>query len=190
VKMEKKQIPFQRNQMHRILEVLGTPTRDMWPTVELMPDYAQMKQFRQYPNALKTWYSNTGQKSDTGLELLVSLLEYDPERRVTAAQALEHAYFGEEPRPVRHPFLEQNTSYPKRRLTLDELCDAKAQHKLHTEPGQPGDQTVDTVMDDEWLDPHGIMREVREVREGRKVMGGMENGSDTDSDLDLPDPDS
>ncbi|KAJ2237950.1 hypothetical protein GGH97_005427 [Coemansia sp. RSA 475] len=45
-------------------------------------------------------------------------------------------------------------------------------------------------MDDEWLDPHGIMREVREVREGRKVMGGMENGSDTDSDLDLPDPDS
>ncbi|KAJ2160123.1 cyclin-dependent protein kinase [Coemansia sp. RSA 552] len=123
VKMEKKQIPFQRNQVSRILEVLGTPTRDQWPTLELMPDYAHMKQFRHYPAALRSWFANTGCKSDTGFQLLASLLEYDPERRITPADALEHPYFKEDPRPVRHPFLEQNVSYPKRRLTLDDLCD-------------------------------------------------------------------
>ncbi|KAJ2618878.1 cyclin-dependent protein kinase [Coemansia sp. RSA 1290] len=139
VKMEKKQIPFQRNQVNKILEVLGTPTKESWPTLEMMPDYPQMKQFRQYPNALKNWFSNTGHKSELGFQLLASLLEYDPEKRISAADALEHPYFMEEPKPTRHPFLDQNISYPKRRLTLDELCDSKPQHpKLHSESGIAG----------------------------------------------------
>ncbi|KAJ2712093.1 cyclin-dependent protein kinase [Coemansia spiralis] len=125
VKMEKKQVPFQRNQVNRILEVLGTPTKEQWPQLELMPDHAHMKQFRHYPPALKQWYANTGHKSDPGFQLLASMLEYDQARRITAADALDHPYFREDPKPTRHPFLDQNTSYPKRRLTLDELCDTK-----------------------------------------------------------------
>ncbi|KAJ1841541.1 cyclin-dependent protein kinase [Coemansia sp. RSA 2708] len=142
VKVEKKQIPFQRNQANRIVEVLGTPTRDAWPALELMPDAAQMKQFRHYPPALKSWYASTGHKSDEGFRLLASLLEYDPEKRISAADALDHPYFAEDPRPARHPFLEQNTSYPKRRLTLDDLCDAKAPHP---KPHEPGASAVGTV---------------------------------------------
>ncbi|KAJ2888613.1 cyclin-dependent protein kinase [Coemansia asiatica] len=125
VKIEKKQIPFQRGQVLKILEVLGTPTKDQWPTIELMPDFQHMKQFRHYSNSLKSWFSGTGHKSELGLQLLASLLEYDPERRISAADALDHPYFKEDPKPVRHPFLEQNISYPKRRLTLDDLCDSK-----------------------------------------------------------------
>ncbi|KAJ2223055.1 cyclin-dependent protein kinase [Coemansia sp. RSA 485] len=141
-KIEKKQIPFQRGQVLKILEVLGTPTKEQWPNIELMPDYQHMKQFRHYANALKSWYSNTGHKSELGFQLLASLLEYDPDRRISAADALDHAYFKEDPKPVRHPFLEQNISYPKRRLTLDDLCDSKhpqqQQHKMYPESGVSG----------------------------------------------------
>ncbi|KAJ1933021.1 cyclin-dependent protein kinase [Linderina pennispora] len=124
--MEKKVVPFQKGQVAKIIEVLGTPTRELWPTIELMPEFPNMKQFRSFPNALRGWFQNTGHKSESAFALLSSLLEYDPDRRISAKDALEHPYFKDEPRPVRHPFLEQNISYPKRRLTLDELCDAKA----------------------------------------------------------------
>lgn len=39
-------------------------------------------------------------KSAAGFNLLASLLEYDPAKRITAEKALEHPYFQEEPRPV------------------------------------------------------------------------------------------
>jgi serine/threonine protein kinase len=35
-----------------------------------------------------------------GLDLLERMLEYDPSKRITAAEALEHPYFKEEPYPV------------------------------------------------------------------------------------------
>ncbi|KAJ2864435.1 cyclin-dependent protein kinase [Coemansia erecta] len=147
VKMEKKQLPFQRSQVNKILEVLGTPTKEQWPKIELMPDIQHMKQFKHYPNTLKSWYASTNHKSELGLQLLSSLLEYDPERRISASDALDHPYFKEDPKPVKHPFLEQNTSYPKRRLTLDDLCDAKTQHSklLGSESGAPGSAGAHTA---------------------------------------------
>ncbi|KAI7823139.1 kinase-like domain-containing protein [Kickxella alabastrina] len=121
VKMEKKQIPFQRGQVLKILEVLGTPSKEQWPNIEVMPDYSHMKQFRHYANSLKSWFASTGLKSESGFQLLSSLLEYDPDKRISASDAMDHPYFKDDPKPVKHPFLEHNISYPKRRLTLDEL---------------------------------------------------------------------
>ena len=37
--------------------------------------------------------------SAQGVDLLEKLLQYDPVKRLTAAQALEHAWFSEEPVP-------------------------------------------------------------------------------------------
>lgn len=124
VKMEKKQqVPFQRDQMGKIIDVLGSPAKELWADVELMPDAKLLRQYKHQANALRAWYGSAGGRSELGCQLLEGLLEYDPGRRMAAAEALDHPYFKEEPRPVRHPFLEQNIGYPKRRLTQDELCD-------------------------------------------------------------------
>ncbi|KAJ2017597.1 hypothetical protein IWW57_005341, partial [Coemansia sp. S610] len=69
-----------------------------------------------------------------------------------------HPYFKEEPKPVKHPFLEQNISYPKRRLTLDELCDAKPppQHtKTHPDSTMPGSTSVNTSSQPKCPSCHG-----------------------------------
>ncbi len=54
-----------------------------------------------YPNVLKkTFYpSMPGSKNENGFNLLSQLLEYDPYRRITAEDALNHPYFQESPKP-------------------------------------------------------------------------------------------
>jgi cyclin-dependent kinase 8/11 len=121
----KKTVPFQRNQMGKIIEILGMPRKEDWKGLVDMPEYAQLQSvilgrggmFPPPPTTtnangrstgLENWYQNCirtaaypsdktpGQK---GYELLRALLEYDPEKRLTAEQALEHDYFraAEEP---------------------------------------------------------------------------------------------
>ncbi|KAJ1677474.1 cyclin-dependent protein kinase [Spiromyces aspiralis] len=82
-----------------------------------------------YPNnkGLQKWYQAASghSKSVQGYKLLERMLDYNPETRITAKEALEHPYFSEDPIPVMHPFHEHSVMYPKRQLTLDELCDRK-----------------------------------------------------------------
>ncbi len=133
----KKTVPFQRNQMTKIVEVLGIPTKEDWPGIVEMPEYAQLQSLAYnrtggsgYNNAsshghnngpnnnsrgtgggLETWYhsvlrsanyppaSKTSLVTDPstpghlGYDLLSRLLTYDPTRRLSAEQALQHAYF-------------------------------------------------------------------------------------------------
>ncbi|RMD40210.1 hypothetical protein DV735_g4929, partial [Chaetothyriales sp. CBS 134920] len=70
----KKTVPFQRNQMGKIVEILGMPRRENWKG--LAANYPADK--------------SPGQK---GYQLLAELFEYDPEKRLTAEQALHHEYF-------------------------------------------------------------------------------------------------
>ena len=65
-----------------------------------MPEAGNLTAFRHYSNNLKTVYNqSSSSKSDKGFQLLSAMLEYNPELRITAADALNHAYFQEEPRP-------------------------------------------------------------------------------------------
>ncbi|KPM40223.1 Serine/threonine-protein kinase SSN3 [Neonectria ditissima] len=38
----KKTVPFQRNQMQKIVEIMGVPTKDRWPLLPTMPEYSQL----------------------------------------------------------------------------------------------------------------------------------------------------
>jgi cyclin-dependent kinase 8/11 len=136
----KKQVPFQRNQMIKIIEVLGIPTKEDWPGIVEMPEYAQLQSLAfsrtgvsTYSSSstngrgnasagnnagtgtgLETWYnnvlrasnyptttssqpsesnSNSASPGPAGYDLLSALLTYDPTRRLTAEQALQHPYF-------------------------------------------------------------------------------------------------
>ena len=149
-KMDKKTVPFQRNQMQRIAEIMGKPTTDRWPLLSSMPEFTNLNLISgpavhpghhhhghhgyyghnhhsggRNPTSssaasksqLEKWYwttvnspsttpsSLTSSSSSTsnpnslaalgveGYKLLSGLLEYDPEKRLTAAQALQHPFF-------------------------------------------------------------------------------------------------
>ena len=118
----KKTVPFQRNQMGKIVEILGMPKREEWPGLVFMPEFTQLQQLiisrggippnlystsqsssqRQQGSGLDTWYNHqlrAGQypqektPGKLGLDLLTKLFEFDPDKRLTAAQALDHDYF-------------------------------------------------------------------------------------------------
>ena len=112
----KKNPPFQRNQMQKIVEVLGMPRKENWPGLVHHYEYTQLQTLSTsaresgcskggVPPGLEAWYNNTlastgypsSPPSSTpgleGLDLLSKLLEYDPQKRLTAKQAMSHPYF-------------------------------------------------------------------------------------------------
>jgi cyclin-dependent kinase 8/11 len=118
----KKLVPFQTNQFQKIIEILGSPTVEQWPSLRNYPEYAAFKQ--DFPNPyepkLSAWFKAVGGKSRSNLELLHGLLEYDPIRRLTAENALVHPHFLEQPRVSENAFEGLNFKYPKRRIFTDD----------------------------------------------------------------------
>jgi cyclin-dependent kinase len=71
--------------------VLGTPTENDWPGVTSFPDFKSS-----FPKWARTDIATIVTTLDNdGLELLDSLLVYDPAGRISAKQAVHHAYFTE-----------------------------------------------------------------------------------------------
>jgi cyclin-dependent kinase 8/11 len=81
--------------MQKIIEILGTPTKERWPAVVQQPEYNQLAGFKQCPNYLDQWYRSIGATNPQGFRLLSGLLCYDPTQRLSAREALEHPYFNE-----------------------------------------------------------------------------------------------
>ena len=150
----KKSVPFQKHQMGKIVEVLGMPRKETWPGLVHQPEYSQLQTLSStirensgprstnaaIPPGLETWYTNTlsstgypsSPSSSTpgpdGLDLLAKLLEYDPTKRLTAQNAMQHPYFtsegvGKDGVPVAvngNCFEGIEFKYPTRRVSQDD----------------------------------------------------------------------
>ena len=135
VKMDnRKALPFQKNQMEKIVKILGLPNEDRWPLLLTHPEYNQLFQISapghrtSQVNGLEKWYheilksSQYPQDQTPGLEgfkLLSELLEYNPDQRLTAERALQHPYFTTGSPPSRDCFEGSVIVYPRRKLTDD-----------------------------------------------------------------------
>ncbi|PQM40395.1 cyclin-dependent kinase E-1 [Prunus yedoensis var. nudiflora] len=112
--------PFQLDQLDKIFKVLGHPTLEKWPTLANLPHWQQDLQHIQghkYDNTALYSVVHLSPKSPA-YDLLSKMLEYDPRKRITAAQALEHEYFRIEPLPGRNALVptqgEKVVNYPTR----------------------------------------------------------------------------
>ncbi|KAK6839198.1 Serine threonine-protein kinase ssn3 [Apiospora arundinis] len=160
----KKTVPFQRNQMQKIVDIMGMPTKERWPYLTSMHEYSSLGML-QTPmmhhqhsshhsshhhsssskssastSHLEEWYYRTigahsgsstsspahGNSSGLaslgaeGYKLLAGLLEYDPEKRLTAQQALQHPFFSTGDKVSNNCFEGLKTQYPQRRVSQDD----------------------------------------------------------------------
>ncbi|KAK4137646.1 Pkinase-domain-containing protein [Trichocladium antarcticum] len=79
------------NQLDKIYTVLGTPNRTDWPNLVEMPWFALLRPSYRKPNLFEEKYKE--QLTPAAYDLLVSMLHYDPAKRPTAAEVLQHPYF-------------------------------------------------------------------------------------------------
>jgi len=80
----------EQDQLVRIFKTLGTPTLKTWPGMAELPDFKD--NFPKFP--VQSFKKICPKKLDkTGLDLLSRMLQYDPQKRISADQAMQHPYF-------------------------------------------------------------------------------------------------
>ncbi|KAK8564497.1 hypothetical protein V6N13_005296 [Hibiscus sabdariffa] len=97
------------DQLDMIFRTLGTPNERIWPGFSKLPGVKVNFVKHQY-NLLRkkfpaTSFTGTPVLSDAGFDLLNKLLTYDPEKRITAEDALNHMWFCEVPLPKTKAFM-------------------------------------------------------------------------------------
>lgn len=97
------------DQLDKIFRTLGTPNEKIWPGFAKLPG-VKVNFVRQPYNRLRekfppTSFSGRPTLSEAGFDLLNKLLTYDPEKRITADDALNHDWFREVPLPKEKDFM-------------------------------------------------------------------------------------
>lgn len=78
-------------QLIQIFQILGSPTEEQWPSLYTLPDMKiTFPRFK--PKTLNQQF-NVFNNNLLLLDLLCRMLVYDPDQRISAKQALSHAYF-------------------------------------------------------------------------------------------------
>jgi len=84
------------DQIDKIFKLLGTANEKIWPGFSQLPGVKRVNFAMQPYNNLRQKFPNL---TESGFDLLNKFLTYDPQKRITAAEALQHSYFIESPPP-------------------------------------------------------------------------------------------
>jgi len=78
------------DQIYCVFKILGTPTKEIWPEMESLPDYGKI----QFPVMNKIPFDKVfPNASKDELDLISQLLIYNNSKRISAKKALSHLYF-------------------------------------------------------------------------------------------------
>ena len=83
------------SQLRTIFSFLGTPVEKDWPTVKKLPLFVEFESRAPAPFEM----TFAGLPSDA-IDLLKQLLSMNPAKRISAADALNHPYFENDPKPT------------------------------------------------------------------------------------------
>lgn len=84
-------------QLNKIYNIMGTPTVEDWPTIENLPWFEMLRPRINRSSSFKELFGSA--MSEQSFDLAQDLLKYNPAKRWTALEALEHPYFTTEPLP-------------------------------------------------------------------------------------------
>ncbi|KAI9846333.1 MAG: kinase subunit of RNA polymerase II carboxy-terminal domain kinase I [Sclerophora amabilis] len=86
------------NQLDKIYNIMGTPTRTEWPGIVEMAWFELLRPSERKPNLFAEKYKE--RLTLAAYDLLAAMFQYDPAKRPSASDVLEHPYFQtEEPSP-------------------------------------------------------------------------------------------
>jgi len=87
------------NQLEKIYNVLGTPTRQEWPGIVDMQWFELLRPAERKPSTFEEKYKD--RVTPAAFELLSAMFLFDPAARPSASDVLEHPYFTTEAPPPR-----------------------------------------------------------------------------------------
>lgn len=117
------------HQLNKIFDFIGLPTEADWPSDVALP----LTSFRHRPPVPPQHM--VPEIEGLAAELLLKLLEFRPDKRITAADALEQLYFKEEFHPHHHI---SNIRQPERRRSADHYVQRRPFAEILPSFGLPG----------------------------------------------------
>ncbi len=79
------------DQLARIFKIMGSPDDQIWPQMSELPQYQLIENMPKYPE--HSLAQLIPKLDSAGIELLNMLLEYQPERRISAEKAVQRKEF-------------------------------------------------------------------------------------------------
>ncbi|CAF0919659.1 unnamed protein product [Rotaria sordida] len=135
--------PFNRDALEKIFQVLGYPSDNDWPGIKQMPDHPRLSKegFRaiHYGHcSIEQWMKKVfpnGHPSFS-LDLMKRFLTFDPNKRITAEQALTDPFFKQSPLPHQDAFHGMEIPYGKREFIIEDE-DQQQQQQPAVQPAPP-----------------------------------------------------
>ena len=86
------------DQLGKILKTLGPPTSEKWPSIKELPDYNKML-WNSVDTETNSFDKLIHRASPLALDLIKKMIIYDPDKRISSKNSLQHPYFWESPMP-------------------------------------------------------------------------------------------
>jgi len=125
-------------QIEKIFDLLGSPSKEQWPEFENLPHaknfrWAKNKRSKLRAKFPKQNFGGGFYLDDMGFDLLTKLLAFDPKKRISAEEALNHEWFRTAPRPQ---VLSLMPTFP----SANEKSRRKSSRKANLDGDEKGDQ--------------------------------------------------